>query len=105
VARTEITVTVMDIVLRGRLLDVHEQIAFQDVFAFFVLLRVLECKIVFPSDNVLALAAQDITDDVITRSHRAFTGFTFDNVHNFLEEIRSSVLAIKCSRNHGMNSG
>jgi len=89
---------------RGRLLHVHEKVAFKNELALFVALRWFIGSIIFPAYLLSTLAAIDVSNSMVSGGHLTVTGPTLYNVYNSVEEIRSPVLPVKCPRDHGMNS-
>lgn len=81
-------------------LDVDEQVALEDIFAFLILLGRLLCDLVFPTEGGAALAAVDISDGMLASGHGPIAGLTFHYIYNFVKEISSSMLPIEGSRHH-----
>lgn len=84
----------------GRSLDIDEQIALKDIFAFLVLLRFFVSLIIFPTQCSTAFAAVDISDSMIASSHWAIVWLPFNDVDDDVKKIRSAMLAVESPRNH-----
>lgn len=68
-----------------RLSDLAQQLCLQYVFPFFVLLGLLECLVIGPSDELFALTTLNIPNNVLARRHTAFFGFANRNVDDLVE--------------------
>ena len=68
------------------LVDLDEQLCLQDELALLVLLSRLICLIVFPTNGVLTLSAEDVSDNVPAGGHAALVRVPQDNVDDVFEE-------------------
>lgn len=73
--------------------DVAEQLRLEDELALLVLLGALVGLVVLPADRLLALAADDVADDVTTGRHVALVGFAGVHVDHGVEEKGLTMLA------------
>lgn len=77
---------------RISLRNVAEQFRLKNVLPLLVLLTRLKRLIILPSDNLIALAAHDVANDVFSGRHIAFGGIAGMDIHDLLEEISFPVL-------------
>jgi len=84
-------------------LNIYEQIALEDVFAFLVFLRSFIGFVIFPSKCYSTFAAINIAHSVVTSGHRAIARFALKNVHHYFEQISSAMLAVESSGYHRMD--
>lgn len=92
-------------VRRGGLLDVHQEVPFEDKFALLVLLAFLVGLVVFPSQSSAAFAAVDVSHGMIPCGHLSIAWFSMDHVHDFFEEICTAVLPVEGPGCEGVNGG
>jgi len=71
--------------LPGCSLDVNEEIALKDIFAFFISLRAFISSIVFPSQGSGALDTVNVSNGVVTSRHLAVIGFSLDHIDDPVE--------------------
>jgi hypothetical protein len=81
--------------LARSLCDDAKQFCLQDELSFLILLAGLVRSVIFPADRFLALAARDISDDMLAGRHRSLVGFSSDIVHNVVEQVSFAMLSAK----------
>src|SRR5690606_7946402 len=69
-----------------RLLHHNEKLGLEDIFPLFVFFGVFIGFIVLPSDNLFALLALDIANNVLAGSHIAFHRLRLFDVHYSVEK-------------------
>jgi hypothetical protein len=69
-----------------------QQLSFQDVFAFLVLLTTLECFVILPSNCFVALLTRNVSHDVASGGHVPLSWFTLNHVDNGIEKVGFAVL-------------
>ena len=79
-------------------MDLGQELALQDEFAFFVFLARFKSTVVLPSNCVLTLLATYVAHQVLTSGHVALALFKFVNVDDVLEEKCLPVLATEVLR-------
>jgi len=84
---------------------VGEEIPLQDELSLFVLLVLLVRSIVFPAQDLGALYALNVSYCMQAGGHRPIRRLTAFDVNHLVEEIRSSVLAVKLPRHHTIYGG
>jgi hypothetical protein len=80
---------------RVDLCDVAEKLGLENKFALLILFRRLVCLVVFPSNDLGALAAGDVSNDVATGGHVALARIAGVDIDDIVEEICLTVLAAK----------
>lgn len=75
--------------------DVAEKLRLQNELSFFIFLGTLVGFVVLPAHGLFTLTTGDVTDNVPTSSHVAFTGIANFNIDDIVEQVGFSVLATK----------
>ena len=75
------------------LVDSGKQLRLQNELSFLVLLGIFVRLIVLPSHHVLALATDNVPDDMAARGHVALAGLARLDVDDRVEEVGFSMLA------------
>jgi len=78
--------------------NLTQQLCLQDELSLLVLLRLLKSFVILPPHRSLALLAHYVSDNVATCGHGTFTGLTFFDVHDSVEEVGFAMLASEVTR-------
>lgn len=77
------------------LVDGDEELGLEDKLALFVLLARLVGFVILPADDLLALSAGDVADDVAASCHAALSGLAGLDVDDRVEQVRFAMLTPK----------